>query len=108
MFLGSTFNCCGLGAKFHFRIHIEHGGYDFRSFALIVSELFEPDLETFIANRLLNDGSYEVGEILGVRLEINIIPKVQNYVETVLPCLPDVLFIQRFECPEKLWKSLLH
>ena len=28
---------------------------------------------------LLNDDSYEVGEILGVRLERNVISKIQNY-----------------------------
>ena len=50
-------------------------------------------LLTFTVNRFLNDVT-EVGEILGVRLERNVqIPKIQNYVETVFPSVPDV-FIQ--------------
>ena len=40
-----------------------------------------------------NDDSDEVGEILGVLLEKNVIPKILNYVETVIPSLPAV-FIQ--------------
>ena len=55
---------------------------------LLISELF-----TFNINRLLNDDAYEAEEILGVVLERNVIPKVQNNVETVLLSLPDV-FIQ--------------
>ena len=39
------------------------------------------------------DDSYEAGEILGVLLERNVISKIQNYDETVLPSLPSV-FIQ--------------
>ena len=44
-------------------------------------------------NRLLNDDSYEAGEILSVLLERNVIPKIQNNVETVFLSLLDV-FIQ--------------
>ena len=58
---------------------------------LLVSELL-----TFNVNRLLNNGSYEAREILGVLLERNVIPKIQNNVEIVLLSLPDV-FIQAAE-----------
>ena len=77
--------CC-LGAKFHFRIHIERRGYDLiPSFA---SACFT-ELLTFIVNRLLNnDTSWRNS---GIRFERNVVPKIQNYVETVFPIsLPDV------------------
>ena len=55
---------------------------------LLVSELL-----TFNVNCSLNDVSHEAGEILGVLLERNVISKIQNYDETVLPSLANV-FIQ--------------
>ena len=55
---------------------------------LLVSELL-----TFNVNCLLNDDPYKAGEILGILLERNVISKIQNYDDTVLPSLPDV-FIQ--------------
>ena len=50
---------------------------------LLVSELL-----TFNVNCLLNDDSYETGEILRVVLERNVISKIQNYDDTVLSSLP--------------------
>ena len=57
---------------------------------LLVSERL-----TFNVNCLLNDDpdddSYEAREILGVLSEKNVISKIQNYDESVLPSLPNVL-----------------
>ena len=55
--------------------------------------LFVSELLTFIVNRLLNDDSYKAGEFFGVLLERNVIPEIQNNVETVLLSFADV-FIQ--------------
>ena len=75
-----------LGANFtsEFKLSMAHSIFS-------VLPPFVSELLTFNADSLLNDDSDdEVGEILGVLLEKNVIPKIQNYVETVVPSLPDV------------------
>ena len=50
-----------------------------------VLPLLDSELLSFNVNRLLNDDSYEAGEILGILLERNVIPEIQNNVENVIP-----------------------
>ena len=72
---------------------------------LLISELFEPDIETFIVTHVLEDDTYELGEIPGVRLERNSIAKITDCVVFILPALPNVFSGNVSECPGKLWKS---
>ena len=79
---------CSLCANFtsEYKLHTED-----RIFQVL--PLFVSELLTFNVNHLLNDDSYEAGEILGVLLERNVMSKIQNYDETVISSLYDV-FIQ--------------
>ena len=72
---------------------------------LLISELFEPDIETFIVTHVLEDDTYQLGEILGVRLERNSIAKITDYVEFVCQLCQMCFSGNVSECPGKLWKS---
>ena len=90
-----------LGAKFVSKRQSKMADRISAVLPLLISELFEPDIETFIVTHVLEDDTYELGEILGVRLERNSIAKITDYVEFVLPALPDVLFRQCFGMSRK-------
>ena len=77
---GQEFNC-SLHANSFSEYKLNIADRIFAVLPLLVSELL-----TFNVNCLLDDDSYEFGEILGVILE-------SSYDETVLPSLPNV-FIQ--------------
>ena len=75
----------------------EYSGQDLPSSASVCFA----ELLTFTVNHLLNDVT-EVREILGVRLERNVLtPNIQNYVETVFPFLLDVFI------PDS-WITMMH
>ena len=81
MFFGPEFNC-SLCANFTSEYKLNIAERIFAVQPLLVSELL-----TFNVNCLLNNDSYKVGEILGVLLKRNVISKIQNYDETVLPSI---------------------
>ena len=87
-FLGLEFKC-SLCASFTSEYKLNIADRIFPVLPLLVSEVL-----TFNVNCLLKDDPdddfYEDREILGILLEKNVISKIQNYDETVLPSLPNV------------------